>query len=66
MVQVVADDGCSRPHEIAEDLSVNLGAPVTLLIFDDEIFEHSRLIAVEAKLLERSQLSRYGKILVKC
>jgi hypothetical protein len=30
---------------------VNLGAPVTLLIFDDEIFENSGSIAVEAKLL---------------
>ena len=49
MVQVVADDGCPRPHEIAENLGVNFGAPITLLIFDNEILDNSGLIAIETE-----------------
>jgi hypothetical protein len=35
----VANDGCVRSHQVGEHVGVNLGAPMTLLIFDDEIVQ---------------------------
>jgi Subtilase family len=39
---------------------LNLCAPVTLLIFDDEIFENSDLIAVQPELLGRKTCAFLG------
>ena len=35
----MTNNRCSRAHEVSKDLSMNIGSAMTLLIFNDEIFE---------------------------